>query len=103
MELYRNKYSDDSTPMGQYVFAHLNKIYTSVQWNKDGIYIPELEITLLPPYDGENIDGGNEKSKSYLKALLSEPLEKFNEIKYVFVNIIWPTHHDIVHYCITMS
>ena len=55
-------------------------MYNNVEWKDETIQIPELGMTINPPYQKESFDGGDDKSRAYIKSLLGDTIDKFNSL-----------------------
>jgi len=55
-------------------------MYNNVEWKDETIRIPELAMAVSPPYEKESFNGGDEKSKAYIKSLLGDTIDKFNSL-----------------------
>jgi hypothetical protein len=44
------------------VFEELSKLYELVEWQKDVIVMEDLNISIKPPYQKENVEGKVKKS-----------------------------------------
>jgi hypothetical protein len=53
----------------QWIFNQLHKMYNSCHWNEKDISIPDVGVTIKPPYTVENCVGGGEGLQRVKKIL----------------------------------
>ncbi len=74
--MLKKKINENASPEAQYIFSYINRFYSDVEWKGDKIIVPDLNICICPPYAKESLQGGDDKSRSYLSQLISDCLSK---------------------------
>jgi len=63
----RKQYNPDATLEGRVIYNEMNR-RVGCEWRGTSIFIPNLSITIDPPYTAESCRGGDEKSLDWIKS-----------------------------------